>query len=302
MQNSTKDLKFLKEQREIVWKRTNVFFEIVSNRQTKIQESYRKECEKNDSYLTTQIDRCVSLSYNSTNWKYSRDFFKTIQSEMKDLKLEKESRQKHYNRLQESFERLNSRQNEEKRRYDEKSNSNYARLDAKISDILNSIYYSDGDNLKSLREELKYIQSELKNCTLNRDHRQELFESVNNCFSKLQSKQEAFYEQIKRERETKRRDFIRVLEEKADKLSGSIIHDENIVYDKEQKLLYVRPGNKEYEIKESLRNAIYSINEKIYSKKETLQKIRDKIREVESQNWCKTQKSPRIEDFLLFKY
>ena len=81
-----------------------------------------------------------------------------------------------------------------------------------------------------------------------------------------------------------------MLEEKADKLESSIIHDEGVLSDKEYKLSNVRPGGREYEIRETLNDAIHSITDKIYSKKDKLDGIRRKISEVESQRWINFKK------------
>jgi len=151
VQSSLKGQKFLKDQRELIWNRINSYFEKVGNRQTKQQEQYRKKCKENESYLNPKIEKCVSLSYNSTEWRDSREYLKSVQSEMKELKLDNTVRQPFYRRLQESFDRLHKRQDAEYKRYEDESNTNYSKISSKVRELSNSISYSDGKNLKDLR-------------------------------------------------------------------------------------------------------------------------------------------------------
>lgn len=290
IQTKIKELKFNKEQREIIYKRINSYFEKINTRQTKANEEYRKECEKNENYISRKADECSSLSYNSTNWKNAREYIFSVMKEMKDLKLSKDSRQKIYNRIQESLERLNKRQNEEKRKYDEKCNSNYSSFISKVRDFKNSISYSDGSNAKELRENLKDLQGDIKNYSLNRDQRQDLFNQVNDCFSRLQIKQQNFFDKIRIERTEKSREIIYNLKDKIASLNSQISDLNYKIREKENKLHNVRPGPRANEIKLNIKDSINQFNSKIKSKEEAIYNIQNKIRDIESKMW-KTKKS-----------
>jgi len=283
IQSDLKGLKLLKNQRDILWKKINHYFEIVNNRQNKLHEEYKEKCKKNELYLNPKIERCVSLSYNSKDWKYVRTLLKQVQSEIKKTKLDKTVRQSFFTRLQESFERLHNRQNAEYKKYEEESNTNYLRISSQVRDLSNSIFYSNENNLKELRKDLQNLQAKLKNMKMKRDKRQKVYDSLNECFESLNKKQNEYYEQRKRERERKRKEFLQRLRESAERLAESINHDERVVADKELKYYNVMPGKREYEIKNSIQYSISSIKDKIYSKKEKLDNIRRKIREVEMQ-------------------
>lgn len=285
IQVGIKNLKFKKDQREKIWSDLNDLFTALNNRQERANLEYKKACETNISIIDKYIERCISLSYDTDNWNEARNYFKETQNIIKTSTLNKDKRQQYFEKLQECFNRLNSKQTEERNKYVEECYQNYCTLEIQLKRCAEKVSYGDDENLKEIRVELLNIQQNIKAVSLKKEQRNELFESVNYYFGKLKQRQDNFYERLNTQRYNKKIETISFLRQKAERLEDSINHDRNILSDKESKYYNVRPGPKEFEIKESLNNSIYSLREKISSKEYSLSEINEKIRNIQSSIW-----------------
>jgi hypothetical protein len=86
---------------------------------------------------------------------------------------------------------------------------------------------------------------------------------------------------MRREREEKRHSVLQNLQEKLDRLRGSIQHDEGVLADKEVKYENVRSGPKYHEIRDTLYNSIASLQEKIRSKHQAVKELEEKILSIQ---------------------
>jgi hypothetical protein len=282
IQECLKKLKFKKEQREKLWSDLNDLFTTLGNRQEKANLEYKKACETSMTKINDYINRCSSLSYDSDDWSEARNYLKETQNVIKTSTLNKETRQRYFEKLKECFGRLNNRQNEVRNRYDEETYQNYCTLETQLKRCAERVSYGDDEDLKYIRGELLSIQQNVKAVSLKKDHRNELFESINFYFEKLKKRQDKFYERINTQRYNKKMEILSILRQKAERLEDSINHDQSILSDKQSKYYNVRPGPKEYEIKQSLSNSMNSLGEKISSKQDSLYEIKAKIRDIES--------------------
>lgn len=277
-----------KDQKDELWGKINEGFNSLNQRQKADRDKYENECNTNYNTLNAKANQCVSMASVTTDWKKAREFFKSAQTDMKGKKLKKDQRQVIYEKFQKAFEILSNRQKAAWKLNDDKGKANYARLSSKVSEAANLGAYST--DFKSARQKIKAIKQEVFDTRpMNRDQKSDLINRISNALQKLNARANADYEQRQRERAKKQAEWQARLRERIDKLESAIRRKEEGItragsaLDRLHNNLYnVRPGRREYEIKESIRSKISNIESSIADRENQLREMRSKLYDMRS--------------------
>ncbi|MFZ4461258.1 MAG: hypothetical protein ACOYN2_01590 [Patescibacteria group bacterium] len=276
LQNRMQSADLARESRDILRGQLNAVFDRLSQRQTEANEQFERNCRQSIVLLDPQIRDCERLARSSDQWNDARDTFKKVRDLIREKTLKKEDRAGFLSRIDQCFTILIQRQDANRERYAAECKNNYTRLFSALSNFS----VSESSDFKQLRESLFSFREDIKISQLKKDQRNELFDKLSGCFDRLKIVQDRFYEARHREFEMRRNSVLQGLREKYDRLQESIEHDKGVVSDKWSKYESIRMGPKYYEIRDSIKSTIDAIEEKIASKKQSLNEIAAKIRDI----------------------
>jgi hypothetical protein len=129
-----------------------------------------------------QADKCSDL-------REAKGILIEVQSHFKGLKLLREHREELYNRLQQAFTAVNTRIDEEKRAFEETAWTNYTELRESVEEAASMAAASD--DLRLAWDRLISVQDRMKQARLLREHRELLFNTIQQAFSALKEKRDA---------------------------------------------------------------------------------------------------------------
>ncbi len=277
---SLSGLKLKKDDREALNRKIDSAFERLGTRQSAARNEYENACSLSVYVLEPKLSRCHNLAVGSTDWKDSREEFKSVAEEIRTRVLKKDQRARFREKIDWCFKKLSERQDADRSRYERECSDNYSRLSSRLSRALDSINFAE--DFRPVRSELMEIRDSIKESKLTKEQRSELFDTLSARFDRLNARQTQYFEMRNREREERRSEALRGMREQRDRLESSIRHDEGVVSDKESKISSLREGGRYYEIRDGLRASIESINEKIRSKRNRLDDLNAKIRSIEN--------------------
>ncbi len=197
VQQSFKGVKLKKDQRDQLYEQMTRAFDTLSNRQTKDREDYERECQRNFDQLDRKVSECVSMSHRETDWKHTREHFKSVQQTFKGVKLKKDQRDKLYEQMTRAFDTLSNRQTKDREDYERECQRNFDQLDRKASECV-SMSHRETD-WKTTRERFKSVQQSFKGVKLKKDQRDQLYEQMTRAFDTLSQRQTKDREDYERE-------------------------------------------------------------------------------------------------------
>lgn len=186
---------------------------------TRLQEAFRKinsliENEKKQSYeeallnytqLKVKVDEASFLSSNPKDFNETWEFLLEVQAMFKNRRLLNEHRETLYGKLQEAFAKIKEFRERERSEFASGSLQNQAQLNDLLAETIKSV--QESDDFKGLKERLIHIQSEIRNAKLTRDVRDELNTRLQDAFTMLHIRQDAFFSEKRQTAETQFQDF-----------------------------------------------------------------------------------------------
>ncbi len=131
------------------------------------------------------------------NLHEAKGFLIEVQSHFKGLRLRREDREELYGKLQEAFTVLNKKIEEERFQFEYEALANYADLKPAVAGASDQAFHSD--DLRASWELLLGIQSRVKGSKLLREHREELFNGLQDAFNMIKIRREEEHQVFDRE-------------------------------------------------------------------------------------------------------
>ncbi len=165
----------------------NESYEKVNQRQSLAREEFEKESHENYLVVKVKVETAVKESLESTEFKHSRELLLNAQNEFKNLKLKRSHRDELYDMINKAFEEISRKQMEERENFEMECIENYHNIKSKIDGLVEKSNTTTDFNVT--RDELIDIQKQIKELKLKRDQREELFQTIRDCFEVLNKRQ-----------------------------------------------------------------------------------------------------------------
>jgi chromosome segregation ATPase len=165
------------------------------NENTKLPESgavignYDSEEKYNEAIngITAEIEALEKTAEETNEWKEIRGSLNDAKDKLKALFLKDEDTNKLLDRINATFDKINQRQQEEQEKFEEESNENYEKVKEKVDEAIKKS--NESEDFKQAREYLLEAQNEFKGVRLRRSQRDELYDSINAAFEKINQRQ-----------------------------------------------------------------------------------------------------------------
>eukprot|EP01107_Rhizomastix_libera_P015521 TRINITY_DN5890_c0_g1_i1.p2 TRINITY_DN5890_c0_g1~~TRINITY_DN5890_c0_g1_i1.p2 ORF type:complete len:560 (-),score=55.51 TRINITY_DN5890_c0_g1_i1:10-1689(-) len=166
----------------------NSALEIVISRQKEEIEKFKAELQQNFDVIKPKVDEAIEKAKSVEIFKEGREALLSVLSEVRNLKLSKESKDDFINAINASLEEINRRQMEERENYEMECIENYHSLKSKVDEAI--AFAAASPNFAKGREALIGVQGDIKGKKLKREQREELYQSIRDCFDGLNSRQQ----------------------------------------------------------------------------------------------------------------
>jgi hypothetical protein len=253
-------------------------------------EKRDREQEENRNRKEKICREAESLSY-SKDWKLAHETFKQLTDQWKKLGFAgKDYEEELWQRFRNAKNKFYERQSElYKQNLQQKERLCTIAQSLTYDSVMTAFYptgsWGSGD-VKNAIKRVKELQAEWK--TIGPVPRDEV-DRVEKCFRNACDR---VFKWAKEERERKQAEWRNKMQEtlarkreQAERLRESISHDESVLARKNESYWNVRPGRRADEIRESIRNQISALEDKIHSKRKRLDDLEASIRDIQSKLW-----------------
>ncbi|MCX6257185.1 MAG: hypothetical protein NTW49_04705 [Bacteroidia bacterium] len=150
-----------REQKEEFRQRMQVEFDRINQKLDEDRSSFEKDSVENYKKLKRKVEEGLKQANESSEYKQTRNYLKTVQAEFKGIRMKKEDREELYTKLQAAFQILNERVEEyfrNKKKYWD------IQMQFKISNLEQEIYIlersvdEDEKKLESLKDRLEDLE------------------------------------------------------------------------------------------------------------------------------------------------
>lgn len=279
-----------KTQKDDLFDKLNKALDVLSGRQMAEKQQFEAEAEQNHIAYNASIDECLEMAESTTEFQETREKFKKIQLELREIKLTKDQRNELFDKLDKAFKVLSQRQAAEREVFDRDSVVNYAALTERVGTAKRLAQYSD--DFQEVRDYLKDIQNDVRDLTLSREHREELrniireaFDTVNLRADKYYSDKRHSWEKKQKEmddmRTKKRQDWEFRMKEKMVRLESTAKNLERAI----QNDIDFAEGLKERlegDANASLSEKLANVERQIQERNARIEEIRAEVREIEA--------------------
>lgn len=281
VQNTIKNSRLKKEQREELFQKIRDAFDSLSERQNVERDSFDKECNDNYIMLKSNIDGAIVFAQNSTNFKQARETLISAQNAIKGMRLKKEQREELYAKIRETFNDINKKQSEEREQFERETSENFTKLVTRIEQIESDI--ANTNEFRQIRENLIAIQNELRIVKLKKEQRDELFTKIRASFDNFDKKRNEYKESIKRQKVEKLNNLLFNLEDKIIRIEDSLSWDLKSLDYQKQKLEQMNIQDSEEEQKEEVKKIIASIEARINDKQKSINDVKARVLSIQAE-------------------
>ncbi len=184
-QNELKAIMLKKDKKDELFALIQTAFTDLNEKLSAERESYEMECSENYLIIKPRVELVIASSHTAERFKDARQSLIDLQGELKDLKLKKEKRDELYSAIRKAFDDLNERQDKDRAQFNEENKSAYTSGKTTVEEALE--FAKSGASPKDIREKFIAAQKLLKDLTLLKSQRDELygairvvFEGINN--------------------------------------------------------------------------------------------------------------------------
>lgn len=279
-----------KAQKDELFDKLNKALDLLSSRQSAEKQIFEAEAEKNHGNYDASIEECLEEAESTTEFQNTREKFKKIQLELREIKLTKDQRNELFDKLDKAFKILSQRQAAEREVFDRDSVVNYAALKERTETAKRLAQFSD--DYQEVRDYLKDIQNDVRDLTLSREQREELRNEIREAFDKVNLRADRYYndkrhswEKKQKEmddmRTKKRQDWEFRMKEKMVRLESTAKNLERAI----QNDLDFAEGLKERledDSNASLAEKLANVERQIKERQGRVEEIRGEVREIEA--------------------
>jgi len=154
------------------------------------EETERIKSEQNAAYAKVKgiADEAIAYAKETTNFKSGKEKLIAAQNEFRNAKLARDHAEEILPALNNAMEELNKRSIEERENYEMECSENYHLLKGKVDATVEQAYKAT--HFKNARQCLIELQNEIKDKKLKRNQRDELFQTIRECFDSVNLRQQ----------------------------------------------------------------------------------------------------------------
>ncbi len=188
LQAQFKGIKLTSEHREELFSNIQKAFDNLNFKIDQQRKNFELEASLTFKTLSTQIFEAVEKALQQDNTQTAKDLLKAEQANLRNAVLTKDQREQLYNALQNAFTQINTKIENEIRQRETTSLSSYTYFIECLTDVEKRL--NSATDVKPIRDELKNIQSEISKANLLREHRNELWETLQSIFAQANKRWE----------------------------------------------------------------------------------------------------------------
>ena len=158
-------------------------FDEINERQQAYREAYEMECSENYLKIKPYVVSTVEKAKNNERFNDSRKILIELQKKIKELTLSKNQRDELYQTIRDVFNEINEKQDKDREKFVSESKENYEKAKPLVEDAIKKA--TDPENINNSRNILIDAQKQLKDLTLTKEQRDELFGAIREVFNKL---------------------------------------------------------------------------------------------------------------------
>lgn len=197
LQKKVREVKLRPSDRDNIFAKIQEGFDEVNAREEKYRESFEMESSENYIQIKPKVEKAAENAKTTEKFNDARKELIELQKELKEVKLTRTNRDELFGIVREAFNELNAKQDKERAEFLEKAEEEYPKA-AQIVD--EAIKFSvDPDNITKARPKLIEAQNKLKDFTLTRQQRDELFGKIREIFNQLNENNEENTEEFQKE-------------------------------------------------------------------------------------------------------
>lgn len=200
IQTELKKVKLRQSDKDRFFKSIQDVYDSINKKETDERESYEMECSNNFLMVKPKVEHILSFVEKSEKFNESRKKLIEIQNEIKELKLKKNNRDELFQSIRETFNKLNERQDQQRESFSKESTENYDKILPAVNQAIE--FAANPSNFTTARQTLINIQKELKELTLSKSQRDELFGKIREVFNGLNDQQDENREEFENESNT----------------------------------------------------------------------------------------------------
>ncbi|NVN96061.1 MAG: hypothetical protein HXX18_12335 [Bacteroidetes bacterium] len=189
VQSLFKGVKLQREHRETLYTKLQGAFNTLKEIQNAEATTFVEETIQNYEELKQSVHQAVVFAINAEDTRAAKDVLINAQAHLRDAKLSREQKDELYANLQDAFTTINIRKEEETEKNTALAQIQYEEYSPKVKEVL--IQAEESTDFKIVREELKDLQTKLRESSLLREQRIELQTLLQQAFEKLNSRQDS---------------------------------------------------------------------------------------------------------------
>lgn len=188
VQSLFKGAKLQREHRETLYASLQGAFNTLKEKQNSETSSFATEIAQNYDELKKSVEEAVSFSIHTEDTRAAKDTLIQVQANLRDAKLSREQKDELYAKIQEAFTIINLRKEEETEKNLTLAQSQYDEFKPKVDEVMSQSVLSM--DFKTIREQLKDLQAQIRESSLLREQRIELQAILQQAFEKLNLRQD----------------------------------------------------------------------------------------------------------------
>ena len=263
-------------------------FIIINQRREDDIKNIEEESSTHFNNFRDEIIEIDELLKTEKEYKTYKEKLKSIQFELRDLKLTKEHRKELFDLIQLNFEKIIDLQDKEKGYFHKESQENYKSLKELVEKGYKQAETTH--EYKDTREFLKKIQSEFKGIKLKSEEREELYSKLQRAFEILNTRVDEYFHTKKKNWEVRMQYKISEMITEIENLEDEIEDEEESLLELEDQLDIIISSGKQTIAKEGLMARIASSkvsiqkkNEKIIELDNELEKLEERVNKSEDE-------------------
>jgi len=173
------------------------FFEGLNKKQEEFREKFNKESSENLDKILPRISVVLNEVKAAVIFKDARQKLIDLQNELKGVRVLREKKDELFGQIREAFNELNVRQDEERKSFDAEADKNYEQIKPAVDEAVE--FVSTNVEPTIAREKLIQTQAMLKDLTLRRTQRDELYGALRTAFESFNGGETVDKEQFEKE-------------------------------------------------------------------------------------------------------
>jgi hypothetical protein len=185
------------EKKEELTNKIQEVFEVIAEKQEKERENINQVYDENITKVKPAIEVGVKVALEKELFKESRAELIELQKQVKAAKIRQSDKDDLFAQIQGGFDKVNEKETAFRESFEMESSENYLKISPKVKQITEES--NSNENFNENRKKLIELQKEIKETTLTRAKKDELFGIVREAFNSLNERQDAEREDFMKE-------------------------------------------------------------------------------------------------------